>query len=278
MLVLKFNTTCRAAVHTHPQTTGLVNTLKKLLKARGATYRDLARVLGLSEPSVKRLFSERTFTLHRLEQVCAFLEVDFFEVAKLARGAATVIDRMSIEQEEALAADPRLLGIFYLVFNDWQVDDILARYRVTRPEALKLLLRLDRLGLAELQPGDVVKLKVPKSVRLLPDGPIRRAHGKSVVASFIQADFAELGGRFRFEFRELSKSSFELLQRRIDRVAVEFNELAELDSYLPSDQRTTIGMALGIRPWAMSWVTGLQPRPDAPAQAGRPPAPIPRTP
>jgi DNA-binding Xre family transcriptional regulator len=254
-------------MHEHTQTAGLVEVLKKLLKARGATYRDLAAALGLSEPSVKRLFSERTFTLQRLEQVCAFLEVDFFEVAKLSRGAAVTVDQMSVAQEEALAADPRLLGVFYLAFNDWQIGDILERYQVSRPEALKLLLRLDRLGLVEVQPGDAIRLRVPKSVRLRPDGPIRRAHGKSVVSSFLQADFAESGGRFRFEFRELSKASFELLQRRLDRVASEFNELAELDSYLPSDQRTTIGMALGIRPWTMSWVTGLKPRPGAPPKA-----------
>lgn len=250
-----------------PQTAGLVEVLKKLLKARGATYRDLAKSLGLSEPSVKRLFAERTFTLQRLEQVCAFLEVDFFEVAKLSRGAAVAVERMTVAQEEALAADPRLLGLFYLAFNDWQLADILERYQLSRPEALKLLLKLDRLGLVDVLPGDALRLRVPKTVRLRPDGPIRRAHGKSVVSSFLQADFAESGGRFRFEFRELSRASFELLQRRLDRIAAEFNELAELDSYLPSDQRTTIGMALGIRPWQMAWVTGLKPRPGAPGEA-----------
>lgn len=249
------------------QTAGLVETLKKLLKARGATYRDLARALGLSEPSVKRLFSERTFTLARLEQVCAFLEVDFFEVAKLARGATVAVDQMSVAQEEALAADPKLLGVFYLAFNDWQLDDILERYHLTRAEALRLLLRLDRLGLVEVQPGDTIRLRVPRSLRLRPQGPIHRVHGHDVIASFMRADFAAAGGRFRFEFRELSRASFELLQRRIDRLGVEFNELAELDSYLPSDQRTTIGMALGIRPWTMSLVTGLKPRPGVPAKS-----------
>jgi len=251
----------------HPQTSGLVEVLKKLLKARGATYRDLARALELSEPSVKRLFSERTFTLQRLEQVCAFLEVDFFEVAKLARGATAASDQMTIAQETALAADPKLLGMFYLCYNDWQLADMLEGYHLTRPEALKLLLKLDKVGLIELQPGDAIRLKVPKTVRLRHDGPIRKAHGKSVVTSFILADFVEAGGLFRFEFRELSRASFELLQRRLNRVAAEFNELAELDSYLPSDQRTTIGMALGIRPWTMSWVTGLKSRKEKPEPA-----------
>ena len=241
-------------------TAGLVEALKKLLKTRGITYRDLARALDLSEPSIKRLFSERTFTLQRLEQVCGALDIDFFEIAKLARGATVSVDEMTVEQEKVLASDSKLLGVFYLLFNDWQPADILERYVLTKAETLKLVLRLERLGLVELLPGDKVKLEVPKTLRLRRDGPIRRAHGKSVVAGFIQADFDASGGLFRFEIRELSKASTALLHRRLERLALEFNELAELDSYLPSDQRETIGMALGIRPWVVSWAMGLKSR------------------
>jgi len=112
---------------------------------------------------------------------------------------------------------------------------------------------------------DKVRLRVPATLRLRRDGPIRRAHGRSVVTDFIQADFDKSGGLFRFEVRELSKASIALLQRRLERIAREFNELGELDSYLPSDQRETIGMAVGIRPWVVSWAMGLKPRPAAPA-------------
>jgi hypothetical protein len=51
-----------------------------------------------------------------------------------------------------------------------------------------------------------------------------------------------------------------LLQRRIERLAGELNDLAELDAYLPPEQRETIGMALGIRPYVVSWAMGLSPR------------------
>ena len=242
------------------QTTSLVEALKKLLKSRGMSYRALAAAIGLSEASVKRLFSEQTFTLARIEEICAVLEIDFFELAKLARGAASTVDEMSVAQEQELARDSKLLGVFYLVFNDSQPEDIHERYTLTRAEVLKHVLRLEKLGLVELLPKDRVRLAVPKTLRLRRDGPIRRAHGKSVVASFIQADFDEAGGLFRFEVRELSKASVALLQRRIERLATEFNEMAELDSYLPSEQRETIGMALGVRPYVVSWEMGLKPR------------------
>src|SRR5260221_7622086 len=164
-----------------PQTAALIDALKKLLKARGTRYRDLARSLGLSEPSIKRLFSQRTFTLQRLEQVCAALEIDFYELAKLARGAAESVDEMSLAQEQALASDSRLLGVFYLVFNQWQPDDILERYVLTRAETLRHVLRLEKLGLVEGLAHDKGRLRVPATLRLRRDGPIRRAHGRSVV-------------------------------------------------------------------------------------------------
>lgn len=243
-----------------PQAVGLVEALKKLLKARGITYRALAARVGLSEASIKRLFAERTFTLQRLEEVCEVLEIDFFELAKLARGAASAVDRMTLAQEEALAADPKLLGVFYLLFNDWQPADIHARYALAKAEVLKLVLRLEKLGLVELLPHDKVKLRLPKTARLRRDGPIRARHGAAVVASFVQGDFDAAGGIFRFEVRELSRASVAVLARRLERIAAEFNEAAELDSYLPSGERETVGMAVGIRPYVVSWAMGLEPR------------------
>jgi hypothetical protein len=63
------------------------------------------------------------------------------------------------------------------------------------------------------------------------------------------------------ELRELSEPSYSLLQRRLERICQEFNELAELDSYLPSEQRKTIGLAVGTKPWTMSLVSGIKQRP-----------------
>jgi transcriptional regulator with XRE-family HTH domain len=241
-------------------TARLIDTLKKLLKAQGHTYADVARRVGLSEASVKRLFASKTFTLARLEAFCRVLDIDFFELAKLARGRADEVREMSERQEAALAGDARLLGVFYLLLSDWSVGDILASYALTRAEATRLLVRLDRLDLIEFGPYDRVRLRVPKRLRLHPGGPIHRAHGKRVLDAFIAAEFDRIGGHFRFEYRELSKASYELMQRRLDRLAAEFLELAELDATMPSKRRQTTGLLLAMRPWALSMVTGLAPR------------------
>lgn len=65
------------------QAVTLVDALKRILKGKGTTYAGVAQGLGLSEASVKRMFSRRDFTLQRLEEVCRQAGVDF---ADLARG------------------------------------------------------------------------------------------------------------------------------------------------------------------------------------------------
>jgi transcriptional regulator with XRE-family HTH domain len=55
--------------------------LKRILKGRGITYAAVATGLGLSQASVKRMFSRREFTLQRLEDVCRIAGVDFAELA-----------------------------------------------------------------------------------------------------------------------------------------------------------------------------------------------------
>jgi AraC-like DNA-binding protein len=225
------------------------------------TYGDLAQRVGLSEASVKRLFSQQTFTLSRLQQVLEVLELDFFELAKLARGAGDAPQEMTEAQEQALAAEPHLMGVFYLLFNDWQPAQILARYELSEAELTRLLAKLDRLQLIDLLPGNRIRLKVSRHLRLKPSGAIRAKHGQRTMAEFLAVEFDRHGGHFLFEYRDISPASFAVMQRKIDRLAAEFNELAELDSTLPPDQRPSIGLALGMRPWRIGQVTGLKERP-----------------
>ena len=96
----------------------LLAAIKSSLKADNISYRTLAEKLNLSESSIKRLFADESFTIKRIDEICEVLGIDMFELARRARGAAADTNEMSDEQEAALAADPRLLGLFYLLFND----------------------------------------------------------------------------------------------------------------------------------------------------------------
>ena len=57
----------------------LVEALKRMLKAKGLTYADVASAIALSEASVKRMFARGDFPLQRLEEICHFARIDILK-------------------------------------------------------------------------------------------------------------------------------------------------------------------------------------------------------
>ena len=235
----------------------IVETLKKALKARGLTYAELAKRLHVSTPTIKRLFSEHSFTLERLEQVLRVLEMDFYEVAKLSRGGNGG-GELSHEQEAALAKDARLFSIFWLITNEWRFDEIAAEFRISAAQLTTYYARLDRLGLVEWRPGNAARLKVPKHYVWRRGGPLRKAYGLRVINEFMRARFDSPVDAFHFEALELTSESAVMLKRRLERLAAEINELVEADAAAPAKRRIALGVLLAARPWSISIVDTLR--------------------
>jgi len=87
----------------------LINALKRGLRARGLTYRELAQRIGLSEAAVKRMFSRRAMSLLRLEQICEVLGVGLAELGAEAGRGAEPMARLTRAQEQALRDELALL-------------------------------------------------------------------------------------------------------------------------------------------------------------------------
>lgn len=232
--------------------------LKKHLRQKGITYAQLGAYLQLSEASVKRLFSESSFTLKRLESICQLLDLDFYELAKLARGQSELRAELSEAQEAALAAAPKLLGVFYLLLNQWQPDEVQQQFEIGAPELVQLLAQLDRLQLIELHPNNHVKLLTHTTLQWRVGGPIRRRYQAQVMEEFLQGEFKASNESLRFETRELSAASLAVLQRKLARLAQEYAELAEIDANLPPGERQGVALLLAARPWVFSLFSQLK--------------------
>lgn len=244
----------------------LIDALKRALRTRGVTYRDVAQALALSEPSVKRLFSRGGFSVERLAQICALADLDFFELAKLARQRSERTAQLSLAQEQALAADETLMLVFHLLLAGWKNADIRAHYGLSAPTMVRALARLDRLKLIVLEPGDRARLAVPRNVTWRRRGPVQRRYGDAALREFVGAGFDGADEMLFLETRELGAASQALIRRRLERLAQEFLELAELDAALPQEARRNTGLVLATRPWVFSIA-----RPDASRRARRAP-------
>lgn len=229
------------------QSSQLKQEIKRVLKARGMSYRELARAMRLSEASIKRMLAGGTLTLLRLDEICEVLDLDFFELARNSRRHAALPRELGIGQEEALARDARLLTVFHLLLNDWSAREILDEYAIAETDLVRLLARLDRLKLIELLPGNRVRLRCARPLAWRAGGPVRRALEEYIVQVVRAA--ARSPGEAWLEVKELSAASLQLVRLRLQRLSAEFDDLAQADAALPRSERASVAIALVCRPW-----------------------------
>lgn len=222
--------------------------LKMHLKARGMTYAELARALRISEATVKRIFATRNCSLARLDSICEVLQV---EMAALARGQprqTTLIHQLTREQEEELMADPPLLIVAACALHGMAVHDITRLYRLDEARCLKLLLRLEKIGILELHERNRIRLRISRTFSWIPEGPMMRFF-KAQAADFFDHRFNAPGEIMRLITVRVSQEAQVALLRRIEQLAREYAEQHVADSALPLEERKLVNVLLAVRHW-----------------------------
>lgn len=232
------------------QTRDVLNSVKKCLRARGLTYRDVADALAISEASVKRIFSEQTFTLQRLEEVCRFLDMSFYDLARMTRiGTEDEITRLTMRQEHGLAKDPLVLTYFYLLLTGRTPAKIAKEFGLDDQQQATMLARLSKLKLVELLPKNNGRLLTGRRIDWRDDGPIRKLYQRQVQLAFMDSDFDKNEEVFRFDTGELSAASVSVLAKKFEKLSQEFDEFAELDISVPVSKKKAYGLMVSFRPW-----------------------------
>ncbi len=241
----------------------LIDTLKKALKASGLTYAQLARHLGLSHASVKRMFSSGHFTLQRLESICDLMQLDFTDLVHLVDEDRTRISSLSADQEKELVSDLKFLLVALCVQNEWAFEEIIRYYNISEQECVRYLARLDRLGLIELLPNNRIRRMVAQDFRWLARGPIERFFEQRAQRDFFKSHFTRPGEMRLFLTGMLSKTALETLRARMETIAHEFALAQHQDSALPVGTRFNTGFLLAIRPWELRDFAPLRRRAEA---------------
>jgi DNA-binding Xre family transcriptional regulator len=230
----------------------LVGELKKALKQGGRTYADVALALGMSEPSVKRMFADGRFTLDRFDRICEFAGIEIGDLVERLESDRALVTELTEEQEAKLMADPKLFLMTYLMLNRWTTADIQRVYEFSADEIDQLLLRLDELKIVDLRLGRRVRYLLTRSFAWRRDGPIQAFIERSILPEFFRSRFDEPGAEFRFFAGSLTQESLARLREAIMDVVKEFNRLAEQDTKKPLSERPGAAAVLAIRPWHFS--------------------------
>ena len=231
-----------------PHAITLVDTLKRLLKARGITYGQLAERIDMSEASVKRMFSQKNFTLQRLDEILSASGIEFEELSA-AQAAPSLIAQLTMAQEKEIIGDPRLLVVAVSAMNQIGFDDMVRYYDLSEVEATKYLLRLDKIGFLELLPNNRVKLLIARTFGWIPNGPIQSYFRHEAAADYLDSRFDGPDEVLRLVNVMLSKQSAAALLERLKQVAAEFSQQHQHETRLPLEQRHAISFMVAARPW-----------------------------
>ena len=231
------------------QSPRIVQTVKDQLKQRGITYRALAHELDLSESAVKQMFSSGDMSLSRLDRICDVLAMDISDLIDVMDKDRRRLRALSLEQEAELVGNPKQLVVAYCLVNHWRFEDILAEFDITEPEAVQIVVKLDRMKLIELLPGNRAKPLVASNFDWLPDGPIEQYFRKEVQGPFFDNSFSDEACVRLVKNGDISVASRAQLCERLAGLGQQFDDVVIDERKLPLNQRIGTTMVLAIRNW-----------------------------
>jgi transcriptional regulator with XRE-family HTH domain len=229
----------------------LITNLKAVLKTRGITYRELAKRLDVSEPTVKRDLSRGGFSLQRLDEICEAIGINLEELVQPPAPGAP-LTQLSDEQERAIVSRPKLLLVAYLTANDWRFQEIVSTFQIGESELIDILLKLERLGIAEFTPPNRIRKLTARNFSWREDGPVHEFFLKRVVPEFFGGRFEGPGDELRFFGGLLTAESLKKFKAGIDRLVTEFEGLAHHDARRPLAERDSCSAILSLRAWEFS--------------------------
>lgn len=242
------------------ETRQLIQTIKRQLKSHGLSYRDVATALDLSEASVKRLFASARFTVDRLAQLSGLLGLTLAELTQEAASSEPKLQTLNLAQEGELVSDLKLLLVAVCALNHWTLDDIVDTYQLSQAECLQRLLRLDRLRLIDLLPGNRIRINVARDFDWLPAGPIRQFFRTQGQADFLDNPFADLRDSHLFMHGMLTPEAATRFQAELCRLRQKFAELHEESLASGLAQRRGMGLLLAMREWEPAGFSDLRRR------------------
>jgi transcriptional regulator with XRE-family HTH domain len=235
----------------------LLRGIKAALRMQRLTYRQLAVAVGVSEATIKRDLSRGRFSLRRLDQICEALQLTLKDLSQPPQGPE-VLTQLTESQEAALAGDPRVLVVTYLIVNDWTFEEIISTFQMDENALVAILLRLDRLKIIDFRPPQRIRKLTARNFNWRKDGPVHEFFVTRFAPEFFRSAFEGSGDAFRFAGGRLSAESLSRFKVSIERLASEFEELARNDARLPPAHRIGCSAIVAVRSWEFSEFTRLR--------------------
>jgi len=120
----------------------LFEAIKAHLRSRSLTYADLASGLGVSEGTVKRIFSRKRCSTEQLDAICERLQLELSDLVRTLPRSHKLLERLTWKQEEEVTDDTKLFVVAVCALHLLRIEEMLQYYDMTEAECVSKLLRL----------------------------------------------------------------------------------------------------------------------------------------
>jgi hypothetical protein len=186
-----------------------------------------------------------------VDQICELIGVDLREVLNRALERAEPLNQLTAAQEGELISDPKLLFMTWLVLIRTPYEEMVRDYKFTEREALQYLIRLDRLKVIELQPGNRVRLLVSRHFSWRSGGPVQKYIHQKLLREFFASAFAGTLEEFFFHGGRVTDEALSQIKRALRAASRECAEIIERDR-TSTQPKNGAAFVLALRPWNYS--------------------------
>jgi DNA-binding Xre family transcriptional regulator len=222
------------------------------------TYADLARALGMAESSVKRMLAQGDMSLSRIDAICRALKLDFADLARRVADSQPLLAELTQAQEKAVIADKKLLLTAICVLSQWTLEQVTENYRLTQAECIRYFAQLDRIGIIELKPMNRYRLKLAKTFRWRPHGPVMDYFRENALLDYFSGGFDGAGEGLLLVHGSISRGLAPSFLERMQRVAQDFAQQHQADQKLGAKDREGYTLLLGMRSWEFGAFAALR--------------------
>jgi len=203
----------------------------------------------MAESSVKRMLAKGDMPLSRIDAICRALKLDFAELARRVADAQPMLREMTQEQESAVVADKKLLLVAICVLSQWTLEQITTAYRLSEADCIGYLAQLDRIGIIELRPLNRYRLKLAKTFRWRPHGPVMNYFRDNALLDYFSGGFNGAGEGLLLVHGSVSRALAPSFMERMQRVAQDFAQQHQADQKLGEENREGYTLLLAMRSW-----------------------------
>lgn len=236
-----------------PGIAAILGELRGELKRRGMRVPDLARQLGVAEPTIWRWLRGTGLTLDGLDRICAVVGLDLRDL--IARSAETGTDRFTLAQERVLAADRGLALLFFALLNGVQRQDIERDFGLGHDRIDQYLGKLSRLGLIDIAPGGRIRPLTSRSVKWRRGGPLSVAFDRTVKGFFLSMDFGGEEALYVSDMIRLSEAGRARVHAMIEALRDDIHVMAQQDRAARFEHYDWNALFMFIRPLDLGEVT-----------------------